>query len=332
MWNIVHEMPQAPAKPRRHREDWKTPRVARRSPGKPWDIAVEAFLRDAKARNCSPATLTGYRGYLTGPRARQFVEDYAIKTVSNITPEKLRSFQAELLDAGLSPGTAGTFHRILRNFLGFCDREGYGVSPQSLGVSAPRQPIVEPETFSCADERGLVDACRSERDKMLIQFMLRTGLRRSEVINVTVDDIIEGGDGAYVRVRQGKGRKDRIVPLDTSREHFSRKLLRFIRVSRPTDTRSSHLWLSSRRDPRTGDYEPLDSEGLKSLLDRLGEATGLHVHTHKFRHTFASRALAAGVDSLVLQRALGHSTLAMVNRYVHFQSGDLLHAWQARTD
>jgi len=56
---------------------------------------------------------------------------------------------------------------------------------------------------------------RNERDRMLIEFMIRTGLRRSEVLNVRVDDIVDGNDGAYVRVRQGKGRKDRIVPLDT---------------------------------------------------------------------------------------------------------------------
>jgi integrase/recombinase XerC len=300
--------------------------------GTTWDDAVGAFLRDARARNCSPATLTGYSGYLTGPRARQFVGDYQIKSVSDITPDKLRSFQIELLDAGLSAGTAATFHRILRNFLGFCRREGYGVPAESLDIPAPLQSVSAPETFSDLEERELLAACRCERDRILIQFMMRTGLRRSEVVKVRVDDIVEGLDGAYLRVRQGKGRKDRVVPLDTAHERFSRKLLRYIRTSRPQNGGDPHLWLASRRNPRTGSYTPLDVRGLTSMLQRLSQATGVHVHPHKFRHTFASRALAAGVDSLVLQRALGHTTLAMVNRYVHFQSGDLLRAWQARSD
>jgi site-specific recombinase XerD len=300
--------------------------------GRTWDDAVNAFLRDARSRNCSSATLTGYTGYLTGPRTRQFVTDYEIGSVSDVTPERLRSFQSELLDAGLSPGTAATFHRVIRNFLGFCDREGYGVPADSLTVPAPRQPVNEPEVFSDSDEIELLKACRSDRDKLLIQFLMRTGVRRSEVVAIRVDDIVEGSDGAYLRVRQGKGRKDRIVPLDTGRENFSRKVLRYIQVSRPKDAHDPHLWLSSRRSPRTGEYERLDVHGLDSLLQRLGDATGHHVHPHRFRHTFASRALAAGVDSLVLQRALGHTTLAMVNRYVHFQSGDLLRAWAARGD
>ncbi|MFZ0130815.1 MAG: site-specific integrase [Candidatus Dormiibacterota bacterium] len=325
-------MPQAPVRPRRKSGDWKTVPLPRPSMGTTWDDAVGAFLRAARARNCSPATLTGYSGYLTGPRARQFVKDYRIESVADITPETLRSFQMELLDAGLSAGTAATFHRIVRNFLGFCRREGFGVPEESLGIPAPLQPVIAPEIFSDTDERELLEACRCERDKMLIEFMMRTGLRRSEVLNVRVDDIVEGNDGAYVRVRQGKGRKDRIVPLDTAHDRFSRKLLRYVRTSRPQDAGDPHLWLSTRRNAHSGTYTPFDVRGLTSMLQRLSEATGIHAHPHKFRHTFASRALAAGIDSLVLQRALGHTTLAMVNRYVHFQSSDMLRAWQARSD
>jgi integrase/recombinase XerC len=326
-------MPQAPVRPRRKVDDWQPLQLQGPPTGsRTWDDAVGAFLRDARSRNCSPATLTGYKGYLTGPRTRQFVDDYRIRSVADVTPDKLRSFQTELLDAGLSAGTAGTFHRVFRNFFGFCAREGYGVAPESLDVPAPLEPVTAPETFSAADERALLDACRCERDRMLVQFMIRTGLRRSEIINVRIDDIVEGADGPYLHVRQGKGRKDRIVPLDTARDRFSRKLLHYIRTVRPKDTSDPHLWLSTRKSPGTGDYVPIGVEALKSLLQRLSEKTGIHTHPHKFRHTFASRALAAGVDSLVLQRALGHTTLAMVNRYVHFQSTDLVRAWQARSD
>jgi integrase/recombinase XerD len=297
-----------------------------------WDDAVGAFLRDARARNCSPTTLAGYSGYLTGPRTRAFVEDYGIRTVADVTPEKIRSFQAELIEAGLSPGTAGTYHRVFRNFLGFCTREGYGVPPESLLVGAPFEPVTEPETFTDSDERALLEACESERDRLLIQFMIRTGLRRSEVVNVRVDDIVDAPDGAFVRVRQGKGRKDRIVPLDTPHDRFSRRLTRYIKVSRPADFQDPHLWLSIKKLPGATEIAPLSVEGLKSLLERLSQKTGVHTNPHKFRHTFATRALAAGVDSLVLQRALGHTTLAMVNRYVHFQTSDLIRAWQARSD
>jgi hypothetical protein len=79
-----------------------------------------------------------------------------------------------------------------------------------------------------------------------------------------------------------------------------------------------------------GDGQPLTPQGLKALLVRLGKETGIHVHAHKFRHTFASRAIAAGVDPITLQRVLGHTTLTMVSRYVHYSPTDLLDAWQLR--
>lgn len=291
-------MPQAPVRPRRKADDWQPLTLQGPSTGRrTWDDAVAAFLRDARSRNCSPATLAGYKGYLTGPRTRQFVEDYRVRSLADVTPDKLRTFRAELLDAGLSSATVGTFHRVFRNFFGFCAREDYGLPPESLDVPAPLEPVAAPETFSVGEERQLLEACRCERDRVLVQFMIRTGLRRSEVINVRVDDIVEGADGTYLRVGQGKGCKDRIVPLDTARDRFSRKLLRYIRTARPKDTSDPHLWLSTRKSPRTGEYVPLGVEGLKSLLQRLSEKTGIHTHPHKFRHTFASRALAAGVDS-----------------------------------
>jgi site-specific recombinase XerD len=297
-----------------------------------WSSAVEGFLRHARSRNCSPATIDNYRTYLLSPRAEQFLTDYEIRSVADITPAQLRDFQAELLDAGLSAGTTATFHRIIRNFLGFCRREGWGVGAEALEVAPPRQDTIAPETYTKAEEQRILEATRTGRDRFLVEFMLRTGLRLSEVAAVTLDDVVTSTEGSYLRVSQGKGRRDRIVPLDTGKYRFSRKLHSYLRSERPTDAKDRHLFLKTRRDPVTGDFGALETQGIKMLLRRIGQDTGIHVHAHKFRHTFATRALAAGVDSLVLQRALGHSTLAMVNRYVHFQARDLLDAWRARSD
>jgi integrase/recombinase XerD len=327
-------MPQAPIRPHRDRGDYgaDTHPAVSGSITPDWPQAVEAFLQNARSRNCSPATIDNYRTYLFGARAEQFLTDYKVHTPADITPDKLRAFQADLLEAGLSAGTAATFHRIIRNFLGFCRREGWGVAAGAFEVAPPPQATVKPETYTEDEEQRILAAARNGRDRFLLEFMLRTGLRLSEVTAVTIDDVISGTEGAYLQVGQGQGRKGRIVPLDTGKYPFSRKVHSYLRNDRPTNGRDRHLFLSTRRDPVTGDFGPLETQGIKMLLRRIGQETGIHVHAHKFRDTFATRALAAGVDSLVLQRALGHSTLAMVNRYVHFQDRDLFTSWQARTD
>jgi site-specific recombinase XerD len=327
-------MPQAPMRPHRRRGDYEdsAPAQVHETASPDWSHAVDGFLRDARSRNCSPATIDNYRTYLTGSRAEQFLRDYEIRSVSDITPAHLRDFQAELLDAGLSAGTAATFHRVIRNFLGFCRREGWGVAAESLQVAPPPQATVEPETYTESELQRILAATRTGRDRFLVEFMLRTGLRLREVASVTLDDIVTGAEGTYLRVRQPQGPTDRIVPLDTGNYRFSRKLQSYLRDERQAGAKDRHLFLTTRRDPVTGELGPLAAQGIKMLLRRIGQDTGIHVHAHKFRDTFATQALAAGVDSLALQRALGHSTLAMVNRYAHFQTRDLLDAWRGRSD
>ncbi|MGH7746400.1 MAG: tyrosine-type recombinase/integrase, partial [Candidatus Dormibacteria bacterium] len=154
-----------------------------------------------------------------------------------------------------------------------------------------------------------------------VEFLLKTGLRLSEVLTAEVDDIVDLGDrGAYIRVRQGKGRKDRHVPLEAQ---LHRRLRLWIERHRPDG--SAVLFPTVR-----GTGRPMSPEALKSMLDRLGKDVGVHCHAHKFRHTFASRAIADGVDLITLQRVLGHTTLTMVSRYVHYSPTDLLDAWQLR--
>jgi integrase/recombinase XerD len=321
-------------RPHRQRGDYEPDAAARVPKSTPpdWQHAVEAFLQDARTRECSPATVDNYRTYLLGARAEQFLTDYKIRSVADITADKLRDFRAELVDAGLSIGTVATFHRILRNFLGFCRRQRWEVGADTLDIAPPLQTAMEPETYTEAEEQRILDATRTSRDRFLVEFMVRTGLRLNEVALVTIDDVVRAPEGSYLRVGSREERKDRIVPLDTGTYRLSTKLDSYLRNVRPAGAKDGHLFLTTRRDPLTKEFGPLEAQGIKMLLRRIGQETGIHVHAQKFRNTFARRALTAGVDSLVLQRALGHSTLAMVNRYAQLQPRDLVDAWRGRRD
>ena len=307
-----------------------TPRSRPQSPVG-WEEAVELFLAAKESENLSPSTLGNYRQHLISPRADTFRQDHGIERPADLTADHLQLFQRELLAAGVSPALTHAYHRVWKNFYGYCLGRGYGSDEDVLRVKAPKLPQTEPEAFTLAEEARLLAAAHPGRDRLLIEFMLRTGLRLSEVVNVRLDDIIDGPDGAYVRVRQGKGAKDRVVPLDSPNHKLSVKIRTYIRTGRP-EADTDHLFLSSRRADPAGGYEALTARGLQVYLYRLGRQTGIHVHPHKFRHTFATRALSAGVDVMALQRVLGHTTLAMVSRYVHYQKDDLLLAWKKQRD
>jgi site-specific recombinase XerD len=296
-----------------------------------WDAAVAAFLAEGRRRNLTVATLEHYRTYLCGARARQFVRDHEIRTVDQITPDVLRAFEGSLFAAGLSAGSVRLYHKVLLNFANFCRREGWDIAEGVLGLRGPRTAQREPETFTPEEEQVLLEAARCERDRFLIEFMLATGVRRGELVGITVDDLVESADGWVLRIRQGKGRKDRIVPLETARNRFVQRLRGYLRDVRPTDTEERALFLTTRR--AGADYAPLSADAVKTVFRRLRLATGIaHAHAHTTRHTFATRALQGGVNPLVLRRVMGHTKLDMVDRYIHYQSSDLLRAWKARPD
>jgi site-specific recombinase XerD len=298
---------------------------------KTWDGAVTAFLAECRRRNLSSATLENYQWHLTGPRIRAFMADHGLNAPADMTADRLKQLETDFIDAGLSPSSIDSFHRVFKDFLAFCLREGHGGEEKALAVRGPKLAQQEPETFSQDEEGRLLAALKERpRDLALTELMLRTGLRLQEVANLTLDDIIESPQGDLVRVRQGKGRKDRYVPLDTPKEQFSDRLRKYIAKVRPKDTDQWALFLTARKEG--GDYLPLTAPGIQTLFKRLSADTGIHVNPHKFRHTFATRSLSAGVDVMALQKALGHTTLAMVSRYVHYQVEDLQAAWGQRRD
>ncbi len=315
---------------RRQRPLERTSRSPRDSGPISWDYAVDAFLTAKRAANVSSSTLTNYEMHLRGGRARIFLADHKVGSPAHLTDEVLEAFQSELLSAGLSPALTHAYHRVWRNFAGFCIDRGFGTSLSILMVKAPKLPQKEPPIFTEDEIRRLGLAARSSRDRLIIETFLRTGLRLEELCTLDLTDLVDGPEGHFLRVRGGKGAKDRIVPLDTDRVKFSAKLRRYITGERPADTNSPAIFLSQHR--KSGLYPRLSPRGVQLMLRRLGEDTGIHVYAHKFRHTFATRALAAGVDVMVLKRVLGHTTLAMVSRYVHYQRSDLLDAWRKRAD
>src|SRR5450631_3405235 len=177
-------MPQPAVRPQRR---GSTPRASSFR-GLSWDEAVDLFLASKRAENLSPATLENYEWHLRGSRAKIFLADHEIVSPRQLDGETLEALQAELLAAGTSPALVHAFHRVWKNFGGFCIRRGYGADPDVLAVKAPKQPHREPETYSAEDERRIMAAARSPRDRLLVEVLMRTGLRLEEVANLSIDD------------------------------------------------------------------------------------------------------------------------------------------------
>ncbi len=147
----------------------------------------------------------------------------------------------------------------------------------------------------------------ARRDVAMLSLMARAGLRVSEVIALTVDDLTLNERSGSALVRQGKGAKERTVALALQ----ARKDLQAYLAVRP-EWSTTRLFFS-----RTG--KPLATRDVERLVEKFARLAGItrKVTPHMLRHTFATRFLRQGGDLATLQQLLGHTNLVTTTRYLH---------------
>jgi integrase len=144
----------------------------------------------------------------------------------------------------------------------------------------------------------------SFRDYAIVFLLLDSGIRRGELIALTLDDVnVMSG---VITIRKGKGGKQRQVRVG---DKCRKTLWRYVNDFRK-ESDSDILFLSRGGKPLTGN-------AIAQMLRRLGKRTGLYVHAHKFRHTYATLFAQKTPNALLLADALGHATLKMSQQYVH---------------
>lgn len=270
-------------------------------------ILIESFLVDRQAQGLSKSTVKFYKrklGYLL-----KFCEEQAVTQVAELTADLLRRYLLELSERH-NPGGVHACFRTLRTLLLWVGQEE--IMPPDWNnpirkVKAPKLPNDLLEPISLEDVTALVETCKHTftgvRDKAMILGLLDTGARAQEFLNLNVEDL-ELSTGSVV-IRQGKGRKARMV-------FFGRKTIRVIRsYFRFREDTSPALWVSIHG-------ERLTATGLTLLLRRRAKFAGLKdiPSPHDFRRAFALMMLRNGVDVFALQKLMGHSDLQVLRRYL----------------
>lgn len=148
----------------------------------------------------------------------------------------------------------------------------------------------------------------STRDYLLLRFMWRTGVRVSEVINVTPKDI-EFKNGV-VNIRKAKGGRQRRVPLDED----TLKMLSDYVVALNT--------------PEDQPVFPIKRNRVFNIVKKYGNMIGVNIHPHTLRHSFAINLVRGGTDLRRVQLMLGHTSLSITQVYLQFNDNDLREAYE----
>jgi len=152
------------------------------------------------------------------------------------------------------------------------------------------------------------------RDRALLLFLLDTGVRHAELCALDLADLnMESGS---VLVRQGKGRKSRVVFVGAKTRRAVTAYLKRRRDTCPA------LWV-------TDEGTRISYDGMRQVIRRKAEQAGVpEPSLHSFRRAFALTCLRNGVDLISLQRLMGHASLDMLRRYLAQVTSDLQAARQ----
>lgn len=262
----------------------------------------QRFIDDLRLRNYAPGTI---EAYVAG--VARFAKHFR-RSPDLLGPEDVRAFQLHLIQRQVSWSlfnqTACALRFFFRTTLG---RTGllpfvpYAKKPKKLAC------VLSPEEVT-----RLFDAARPGQDRVLLQTTYACGLRLSEVLELAVADI----DSArmLIHVRQGKGRKDRLVPLSSQ---LLQVLRDYWRIQRPTGR------LFPGRDGQRRWCDGTVQRRFQHIVRRAGLNKPATMHT--LRHSFATHLLEAGVDLLTVQKILGHRNMSTTSHYLHLR-GDRLRA------
>ncbi|MGL5861580.1 MAG: site-specific tyrosine recombinase XerC, partial [Phycicoccus sp.] len=283
-----------------------------------WPVVVEDFLTDLAARGYSPATVRARRQALAV--FAQWALDRGLDGPAAVSRPVLVRYQRWLFHYRKADGDPLTFRsqnaRLLpvRALFAWCVKNGHLAANPASDLDLPKVEQRLPKAALTAAEAEAVLAVPDERtvsglrDRAMLEVLYCTGIRRSELARLGVRDIDR--DRRTLMVRQGKGKKDRLVPihsrciawLDTYQEQARPKL-----VAEPDD---GILFLT------------LDGTGFS--LDRLTQLVRDHVKAsgvakegarHLFRHTLATVMLEGGADIRYVQAMLGHAELSTTQIY-----------------
>ena len=270
-------------------------------------IMVESFLIDRRSQGLSPDTIEFYTKKLQ--YFQKYCERQALTQISQLTSDFIRRYLLELSETH-NPGGMHACFRPLRTMLYWIEEEEImpaGWKNPIRRVKAPKLPTDPIEPVQIEEIHQLLKTCQSNyagaRDKAMMLGLLDTGARAKEFLNINLEDV-DMATGA-VMIRQGKGRKPRMVFLGRKTIRAIRGYLRYRHDNYPA------LWVSIRGERMT-------YAALRCLLRRRAEKIRMKsIPTpHDFRRAFALVMLRNGVDIFALQKLMGHSDLQILRRYL----------------
>ena len=178
------------------------------------------------------------------------------------------------------------------------------------GIKRPKREKRMPTVLTKDEVKKIIKSLEAKKSKLMISLMYACGLRVSELVNLKVLDLDFEDKIGYVR--QGKGRKDRMLNIPSSL---------FLRLKKQAESQKKNNQKYLFSGPKGG----LSSRNLQKIVKKAAERAGIKkdVHCHTLRHSFATHLLENGTDIRKIQELLGHADLSTTQIYTHISTEEL---------
>jgi integrase/recombinase XerC len=293
---------------------------------------IDEYKTYLENEDLSALTITGYLAD-TGLFMEWFKKDNREEfALENVTPSDVREYRQHLQNGlGLKASTVNRKLASLSSLMNWGIESSRISSNPAAKMKYVKQVAQSPKWLDKNEQYALQRAMEKDvqlaqlrypkrwltrrRDMSIVTFMLNTGLRLSETISLKLDDLEISERKGQVLVRQGKGNKERIVPLNADAREALNEWLKV----RP-QTNCSRLWLSV----ESGTDEGLTGRVVQRILKRYGEGAGIEKLTpHVLRHSFAKNLTNKGVGIEKVAQLLGHENLNTTQIYIKPDFKDL---------
>lgn len=290
---------------------------------------LKKFLAAKIAAGLSQRTIYYYKNSLTGILAK------IGKSYDEISADDIRLYLAlRTMRDKVSSVTARNEQRCLSAFYGWLQKEDIWLRNPMLKVEPIKEHKEKKKAYDLMDLEKIRNACRTKREKAMIEVMASTWCRVSEITNIRLDEI--AGEKIIVH---GKGNKDREVYLNARALlavqdylHERKDLNPYlfpkaknagnIQAYSMNGKRGNSNWYT--QPDLVDDTDHMDKSSMESIIRTIGKRAGVpRCHPHRFRRTGATLALRSGMPLLVVSKMLGHRSVETTQIYLDISDDEL---------
>jgi integrase/recombinase XerC len=254
-------------------------------------------------------------------RFGRYLYSQDIHLIEEISAQDVRSWQMSLMEEGEAAGTVTKQIAALRAWFKFLRKKGYTDTDIMVKITPPKRAKRLPIFFREDEVEQIYDDIYpndydGELDKLVLRMLYETGMRRSELANVTLGNI--NLDELTIKVR-GKRNKERIIPIEDELAHnisrfiaLRNTMVEELKAKKPTVANTDRLLVNSKGR--------VVSDGMIYLIVEkymAPRSNAERTSPHVFRHTFATHMLNEGANIDAIKELLGHSDLAATEVYTH---------------